>query len=98
MIKVFIDFKNAYDSVIIVILLEKLKPIMSDYKINLIKSLFLNGIIIVKVNNKRTSYINRTNGLMQGSILSPILFNYYVNDLCCQLNVNNILFNAIFYK
>lgn len=97
MIKVFIDFKNAYDSVIIEKLLIKLSDILDVNTLFLLKSMFLEGKFAVKVNGKRTSYIKRTNGLMQGSVLSPILFNFYVNDLCIDLNINIDEFRAVFY-
>lgn len=96
-IKVFIDFKNAYDSVNIAILLSKLSKILDINQLKLIGSLFLKGKIVTNINGKFTSYITKTNGLFQGSILSPILFNFYVNDICHSLNDSLKELSAVFY-
>lgn len=96
-IKLFIDLKNAYDSVDIDRLLIKLSKMVDAKIIDLISSLFLKGKITVKVNDSMTSYIHKTNGLLQGSILSPMLFNIYINELCEELNKENSINKAIFY-
>ena len=40
----------------------------------------------VKWGNTKSDYFNVTNGVRQGSILSPYFFNVYVDDLSFKLN------------
>ncbi len=40
----------------------------------------------VRINGVRTDWFNVSSGLKQGCPLSPILFNFYINDLALHLN------------
>ena len=87
---VFIDLKNAYDKVNIDRLVYKLYKKNIPYCIvRLIASLFYECQSTVVVNRVLSQLIPRHCGLFQGSILSPILFNVYIDDLADMINREN---------
>ena len=57
------------------------------YKV--IKTLYSNSTCSIRIVNKQTQPFQYTRGVRQGCILSPLLFNIYVNDLA--FSFNNIL-------
>ena len=78
----FVDFKKAFDSVWHDGLLLKLL----EYKIggrfyDLITNLYINTKCAVKIDDHRTSFFPYTIGVRQGCVLSPTLFNLYINEL-----------------
>ena len=86
-IRVFLDLKAAYDSVPINRLLVKMgKKSIARYLIRLVESLQSNCFSQVAVNGGLTNSILLQRGLFQGSILSPILFDIYIDDLAEGLN------------
>jgi len=76
----FLDLKYAYDSVNHRLLFHKLeKTFKFDVVlINTIKLLYSNARIMV---DRLSGAININRGVMQGSLISPILFNLYINDM-----------------
>ena len=56
---------------------------------NLIKNLYSKSQCAVKQSQHRTSFFPYHRGVRQGCILSPLLFNIYLNDLLQLLNNSN---------
>ena len=82
----FIDFKKAYDSINREQLWQRLSEIgVSGKLFKTIKSLYSSATSCVRVNNMHTDWFDVKSGLRQGCILSPILFNLYINDLVLYL-------------
>ena len=79
---VFLDFRKAFDTVNHSILLEKLSLYLGD---NLTTSFFRSYLKdrkqYVYINGERSQEGTITSGVPQGSILGPLLFCLYINDL-----------------
>ena len=78
---VFVDLTAAYDTVNHRMLLLKLAKVVHNTKIvKIIQSLLTNRRFFVEMAGKKSRYRTQKNGLPQGSVLAPILFNIYTND------------------
>ena len=87
---VFIDLKNAYDKVVHRKLFNKLvEQGISEDIIRSIKLLYSKAKLKISNNN---ICINVDNGVLQGSLISPMLFNS--NDLIKKLNQNSYVILA----
>ena len=79
---VFIDFRKAFDCVQHPILLKKLKDMNLDNSvIDWVKSYLSERQHRVYANNTYSSYQTVTQGVPQGSILGPLFYIVYANDI-----------------
>ena len=61
--------------------MKKLYDMTADAKLcNIIRSLLSNRMFYVTLGNRKSRWFHQTNGLPQGSVLAPLLFNVYTND------------------
>ena len=77
----FVDLSAAYNTVNHRLLIQKLFNITQDSIIcRVIWKMLSNRRFNVELNNERSRWRLQKNGLPQGSVLSPTLFNIYTND------------------
>lgn len=85
--QIFIDLKSAYDRVDLSMLSGKLADRGTPPEfILLFESLFFNCKLRLVVNGMSSCPLTMNTGLLQGSILSPLLWNIYMDDLMEKLN------------
>ena len=93
-INIFLDLSKAFDTLNHTILLNKLHHYgIRDGSLTLFKSYLQNRKQYVVINNAKSETLDITTGVPQGSILGPLLFIIYINDLP---NASNI-FQSIMY-
>ena len=78
---VFVDLSAAYDMVNHRRLLSKVLDMTGDVHLtDLIRTMLESRRFFVVLNGKKSRWRRQRNGLPQGSVLAPMLFNIYTND------------------
>ena len=92
-VTIFIDLSKAFDTINHNILLEKLSFYgLDDLSLKWFRSYVSNRQQFVSLNNTDSPLQNILTGVPQGSILGPLLFLIYVNDLPLSVNCKSIMY------
>ena len=90
---VLLDLQKAFDTVDHDILCTKLQAMgIHNNSVNWFKSYLSGRQQLVRVNNVDSKPMNITCGVPQGSILGPLLFLCYVNDMSTSVKCNLLLY------
>ena len=78
---VFLDLTAAYDTVWHKGLLAKISSTLPKWAVQFVHTSLQNRMFRVHMGDKCSKWRKQSNGLPQGSVLAPVLFNLYTNDL-----------------
>ena len=90
---ILIDLQKAFDTIDHDILLQKLYAIgFSKHSVNWFRSYLTNRIFLVNLGNVFSQQACVSSGVPQGSILGPLLFLIYINDMSQAVKCNFFLY------
>ena len=90
---VYLDFRKAFDSVPHIRLLTKLKAYgISGYLLDWVQDFLSGRKQRVVLNGDHSSWSTVSSGVPQGSVLGPLLFLIYVNDIPSSVDSTILLF------
>ena len=89
----FVDLSAAYDTVNHRILIQNLYNTTQNSQLcRVFQNMLSYRRFYVELNNYRSRWRKRKNCLLQGSVLSPILFNIYTNDQPIHYGMCNFIY------
>ena len=89
----FLDFTKAFDKVRHKGLLYKLQTLgLKDPLLSWFRSYLTDRKQRVVIDGQTSSWLNTEAGVSQGSVLGPLLFLIYINDICVDIVSNSFLY------
>lgn len=90
---VFVDLSSAYDTVNHNRLIYKIYQMTKDYQlVQVIRTLLSSRRFFVELGGDRSRWRIQKNGLPQGSVLAPTLFNIYTNDQPLSQHIRSFIY------